>query len=450
MKKASLIGLCLFTLLSLLLSACNFGIIDENGDSESAAQTMVAISATQTALAEAQAGSEPDTDGVEETEEVIEETEAPVEVTHDITPGSLPYLEKQFFDTDSSTNAGNGYVTRGDDFVANLFERPFTESEMVYRPDVDITKAEIAADSTFYYVTITLSGENPNGGLEAAYGVEIDEDRDGRGDLLVTVDRPTSSEWDIAGVGVYRDSNNDVGGTSIMRPDTAYSGDGYDEVVFSTAVLDDPDAAWAKMNTGSSPSVTLAFKKSLSSVTNFVWGVWAADSLLDPTLIDLNDNFTEADAGSPYQAHSTYPLKALNLVDNTCRETFRFDATTDILGLCYAPEPTAEPTQAQPTAAPDPVSISGVAFDDSNNDGDRDSGEPLTIYSVTIRLFPNSSCTGSIRVTGAKSFGWTGLPAGTYCVSITGGSNMTTPNHYTFTLSPGQSRYVEFGFYVIQ
>ena len=441
MKKASLIGLCLFTLLSLLLSACNFGIIDENGDSESAAQTMVAISATQTALAEAQAGSEPDNDVVEETEEVIEETEAPMEVTHDITPGSLPYLEKQFFDTDSSTNAGNGYVTRGDDFVANLFERPFTESEMVYRPDVDITKAEIAADSTFYYVTITLSGENPNGGLEAAYGVEIDEDRDGRGDLLVTVDHPTSSEWDIAGVGVYRDSNNDVGGTSIMRPDTAYSGDGYDEVVFSTAVLDDPDAAWAKMNTGSSPSVTLAFKKSLSSVTNFVWGVWAADSLLDPTLIDLNDNFTEADAGSPYQAHSTYPLKALNLVDNTCRETFRFDATTDILGLCYAPEPTAEPTEA-----PLPGNVSYVVFVDRNNDGNRDSGEELyTTGKYTVTLYSGSCGSGTIASSGNASGTFSGLTAGDYCLRITNTPTMTTPSQYSFAVPAGGSVYREFG-----
>ncbi len=120
----------------------------------------------------------------------------------------------------------------------------------------------------------------------------------------------------------------------------------------------------------------------------FVWGVWSADSLLDPAQIDLHDNFTESEAGSPYQAHSTYPLKALNLVDNTCRETYGFDATTPIAGLCYlpeepTPEPTPEPTQ-RPTTAPEPVTIYGVAFDDSNNNGVYNTGEPYTIYNVTI------------------------------------------------------------------
>ncbi len=141
-------------------------------------------------------------------------------------------------------------MTGGDDFVANLYERPFTETEMVYRPDVDIKKAEISSDDTFYYVIITLSGEHPDGGLQAAYGVEIDEDRDGRGDLLVVADNPTSTSWSIDGVSIHRDSNNDVGGSSIMRPDSGYAGDGYDQVVFSKDMLDDPDAAWARMSTG--------------------------------------------------------------------------------------------------------------------------------------------------------------------------------------------------------
>ena len=458
MKKATLVGLCLLTLLSLLLSACEFTISSGGADSESIAQTMVALSATQTAIAESQANGENMTEevivteeSVEATEEVVETEEPVVEVTHAITPGEPGWIYKWFYDTDSTRNASNGYVTGGDDFVANLYERPFTEDEMVYRPDVDITKTEISSDNTFYYVIITLSGENPDGGLQAIYGVEIDEDRDGRGDLLVVADHPGSTSWSIDGVGVYRDTNNDVGGSSIMRPDSSYAGNGYDQVVFSSAVLDDPDAAWARMSTNTPPTVTLAFKKSLVSMGTFVWGVWAADSVFDPALIDLHDNFTESEAGSPYESHSTYPLKALNLVDNTCRETYGFDATTPIAGLCYVPEPTPEPTEEPiPTSAPDPVSINGVAFDDSNNDGDRDSGEPLTIYSIVVYLYPNAACSGAIRYTGAKTFSWTGLPAGTYCVKITGGGSMTTPSQYVFTLSAGQSRYVEFGFFVIQ
>lgn len=461
MKKTMLVGLCLLTLLSFVLSACGFTFTTGDSDSESVAQTMVALSATQTAMAEAQPEGGEETEeavvpeeSVEETEEAQETEEPFVEVTHNITPGEPGWIYKWFYDTDSSKNASNGYVTGGDDFVANLYERPFTESEMVYRPDVDIKKAEISSDDTFYYVIITLSGEHPDGGLQAAYGVEIDEDRDGRGDLLVVADHPTSTSWGIDGVSVYRDSNNDVGGSSIMRPDSSYAGDGYDQVVFSKDMLDDPDAAWARMSTGTPLTVTFAFKKSLVGMGTFVWGVWSADSLLDPAQIDLHDNFTESEAGSPYQSHSTYPLKALNLVDNTCRETFGFDPTTPIAGLCYVPEeptpePTPEPTQ-RPTTAPEPVTIYGIAFDDSNNNGVYNTGEPYTIYNVTIYLYPNTSCSGAIRSTTVRAFNWSGLPAGPYCVRIVGGSNPTTPTQYTFTLSPGQSRFVPFGFYVIQ
>ncbi len=204
-------------------------------------------------------------------------------------------------------------TSTGDDYVAN-YMNDHLRNDMIYRPDIDINKAEISSDDTFYYVTLTLAGEHPDSGLQAAYGVEIDEDRDGRGDLLLVADRPTATSWSIDGVAIYRDSNNDVSGSSIMRPDSSYAGNGYDQVVFSNAVLDDSDAAWAKINTGTPPTVTLAFKKSLVGMDTFVWGVWAADSLLDPALIDLHDNFTESEAGSPYKSHSTYSLKAI-----TCR-----------------------------------------------------------------------------------------------------------------------------------
>jgi hypothetical protein len=455
MRKAIPVGLCLFTLLAVTLSACQLGMVSESTEAESAAQTLVAIAATQTAIAapQEQAATEEDIP----VEETAEETEAPAtEVPHNITPGEPGWIYKWFYDTNSTANANNGYVTGGDDFVANLYERPFTETEMTYRPDVDITKAEISSDDTFYYVILTLSGQNPEGGLQAAYGVEIDADRNGRGDLLVIANRPTTTDWAIEGVSVHRDPNKDVGGASIMRPDSSYSGDGYEETVFSLDVLDDPDAAWARVSLGTPPTVTLAFKKSLVSMGTFVWGVWAADSLLDPALIDLHDNFTEAEAGSPYQAHSTYPLKALNLVDNTCRETYGFDAETPIAGLCYLPE--EEVPEPTPTYTPAPGSITGVAFDDtgvegdldSDNNGHREAGEPLTVYSVTVSLHEGSCANPVIGSTNAKSFTFSGLPAGQYCVNITPSGNMTTPSSQTVTIAAGGTAYVEFGYYVVQ
>ena len=132
--------------MALILSACDFPLGQDGGIDEEVAQTLVALAFTQTAIADAAQPDEPDqaeTEApleTEETEDVTEETEAPTEIPHNITPGEPGWIYKWFYDTDASKNANAGYVTGGDDFVANLFERPFTETDMVYRPDVDINK----------------------------------------------------------------------------------------------------------------------------------------------------------------------------------------------------------------------------------------------------------------------------------------------------------------------
>lgn len=458
MRESVRFFVCLALLLLTTLSACQLNQLGGGSEEEAAAQTLVALTFTQTAFAEQQ--SQPQVEvteapPAEETDATTEETaEATVEITHNLTPGDPGWVNKWFYDTDSSATGG-GYANRGDDFVANLFERPFTETEMVYRPDVDINKTEMSEDDTFYYVTVYLNGQHPDGGLQAAYGIEIDTDRNGRGDLLVIADHPTTTDWDIAGVSAYKDPNKDVGGSSIMRPDSNYNGDGYEQVIFSMDVLDDPDAAWARVSLSSPPSVTIAFKKSLiQGHSTFVWGVWAAESLLDPALIDLHDNFTQSEAGSPYLNKSDYPVKALNLVDNTCRETYLFEAEVPIPGLCYLPEVEPVPTPT-PTATlePTPGTITGAVFDDLNNNGSRQDGEPLTIYSIVVYAHKGTCSDPSVRMTGAKSFTFTNLDPGTYCVNIIrtgGGTDMTTPSQYTFDLTPGATHYVEFGYYVVQ
>jgi hypothetical protein len=466
MKKVCVSVISLLIMISIGLSACDFSGTSDDDAAAEIAQTMVALALTQTAIAEIPAPiieapppteteSPPEPEPLETEEEVI----APTAIIHQITPGNPGWVNKWFFDTDSSKTASQGYVTGGDDFIANLFERPFTETEMIYRPDVDINKTEMSEDSNFYYVTIYLNGAHPEGGLQAAYGIEIDEDWDGRGDLLVIADRPSSTEWDIAGLSVWKDTNNDVGGSRILRPDDNYAGNSYDQELFSLNVLNDPDAAWARISIGTPASVTIAFKKSLLSRDTFVWGVWAADQLLDPALFDHHDHFTQAEAGSPYSSHSTYPLKALNLIDNTCRETYNFEATSPIPGLCYIPvppTPTPTPTLPQPIP-PDPQygTISGVVFEDMNGNGRRDPGEPLTVYAgppslITISLHVDSCSTITLNTRDTANFSFTDLSPGTYCVRISGGPITTTPDSYLIDLAGGETRYVEFGFEVIE
>ena len=398
-----------------------------------------------------------------ETQSIVEMTETPMTdpsptptientaIAHAITPGEPGYITKWFYDTNAGNSASSGGVTGGDDYVANLYERPFTESDMIYRPDLDIIKTEITSDSNFIYTNIILNGENPDGGLPGIYGIEIDWDRNGRGDLLVTAQNPITNDWSIEGVSVFKDANHDVGGASIMRPDSSYSGDSYETVLLSSDIIDDPDLAWARYTPGNSPTVTLAFKKTLiEGGGTFVWGVWAAESLLTPDNLDLHDHITQADAGSPYPSHSDYPLAALNLVDNTCRETYGFDATSPIPGLCYIPEqPTPEPTSTpteRPTSAPIPGTITGVAFDDYNNNSARDAGEPETVYSVTITIHQDSCSNPPINSTTAKTFSFSGLTPGAYCVKISGGGPLNNANPQNVNISSGGTAYILFAF----
>ncbi len=437
--------------MSFGLSACQFGVVREDSSNEIIAQTMVALAFTQTAIAESEQPAVLETEAPPAVEEAVEETEAsPVEITHNITPSEPGWVNKWFYDTDSSVNASKGYVNGGDDFVANLFERPFTETEMVYRPDIDINKTEMSEDSNFYYVTIYLNGQNPSGGLQGIYGIEIDWDRNGRGDLLVIADHPSSTTWDIAGVSAYKDPNHDVGGTSIMRPDASYNGDGYEQVVFSMDVLDDPDMAWAHVDLSTPPSVTIAFKKSLTAgYGTFVWGVWAAESLLDPALIDLHDNFTQAEAGSPYLNQSNYPLKAINLVDNTCRETYLFEATTPIPGLCYVPEEPAPEPSPTPTATEQPLPgrISVVVFWDHYPYNHYYDAMDLIYDNPTTVSLHEGNCSSATTVTNSShNFAFENVPAGTYCVGISPGSDSTPSQTGSFTLGAGQEVFVEFGF----
>jgi hypothetical protein len=457
----------------IVLAGCSFPGGVNSTEQNQLAQTQMAMGLTQTAMVEQQQAAPEMTEAAPDIEEAaeVQTEEAALEISHTLIPSNPGYIQKWFYDTDSSS----GTVTSGDDYVANLYERPFTESEMAYRPDVNIVKTEISEDNNFYYVTLYLEGTHPEGQLQAAYGVEIDANRDGRGDLLVIADRPSATEWDITGVSVHKDPNKDVGGVRILRPEAGYSGDGYEQTLLSADVLEDPDLAWARVSMDGSPNVTLAFKKSMINTDTFVWGVWAADELLDPALMDLHDHFTQTEAGSPYPAHSAYPLAGISLVDNTCRETYRFEAEEPIPGLCYLPdeetppppppeepeepteepeetteEPTEEPTE-ETTQPPPPElgEINGVAFDDMNNDGDRDSGEGLTIYDVTITLH-SGGCGGPVvATTSSKSFSFSGLDPGNYCVEISPTNDMTTPSSFSVSVPAGGSIYVEFGYYTV-
>jgi len=283
-----------------------------------------------------------------------------VPVTHLVTPGNPPAaFESQIQHINSSALAAQHRAAGGENYAFNLFERPFDQSMNTYFPELDITHAGVNRDATWFYVTITLVGQSAQGGLPGDYGLELDVNRDGRGDYLIMAAAPKAS-WSTDGVRVWQDKDQDVGGIHPIQSDPPpQTGDGYETVLFDQGQGTDSDLAWARISPHDPKSVQIAFKRSLFNSSNpFLWGAWAMDpSMLHPAWFDYNDHFTQAQAGSPLvEQKQYYPLKALYEVVNTCRWAVGFTPTGNEPDICPVPAtPTPPPGHSSgPGPTPNP------------------------------------------------------------------------------------------------
>ena len=108
-------------------------------------------------------------------------TTDPASITHTTLPNTQTSGVNVVSDTDSTNMANAGRALGGDDYSANLYERPFSADGMVYHPELDIKYASVGSDSNFYYVTINFSDVHTTTGLlDGTYAVELDTDVDGR------------------------------------------------------------------------------------------------------------------------------------------------------------------------------------------------------------------------------------------------------------------------------
>jgi hypothetical protein len=456
-KNKSVFGLVL-SLAIIIIYSCNFPGFSANNESESLRQTVQALS---TSVANKE-GSTPGVivqqgSNIQPTGEDIAPSSTPdippTPIPHNMVPAQPGWVARWFTDTDSSRTAAENRAPGGDNFSKNIYERPFTAAEMVFRPDIDINKAEVSSDNNFIYLSLYLHGTNPEGNnLKGNYGVELDTDYDGRGNYLILVSDPSGTEWKMENVTAYQDTGKKVGGAHPMSADSPSGYVGYDQTIFSLTNLSDPDAAWGRVSPKGSSIVEVAFKRSLIGGSGqFLWSVWADDGVKDPGKYDYNDHFTLSEAGSPYK-DANYPLKSMALVDSTCREVFNFTPTGDIPGLCALPPtitPSPEPTH---TPRPQPGGITGMVFSDNNNNGHRNSGEGPWCTGVTVwyHVGPCSSAgpLNSIHMGGGCAFSAGNLPAGQYCVSASG-YEFTTPRQVTVNVPAGGNANVLFGIYVI-
>ncbi|MGH2606071.1 MAG: hypothetical protein ACRDG5_05730 [Anaerolineales bacterium] len=244
--------------------------------------------------------------------------------------------------------------TIADDYASLRFERPFTRTAMDYVPFVDILRAEISAQNQWVYVSIVIQ-DLPPSGAEVMYAVELDADRDGRGDWLIVASAPLASAWTHESVQVLQDGDEDVGGATPLVSDIHLrQGSGYETVDFDDGDPASRNPAWARIAEGSDSRIQFALNHDwLGDEARLLWGVWADAGLQDPRLYDYNDTFTLREAGSPLSTSPDYPLRLLTSVDNTCRWAFGFAPRGTEPGLCGfeppTPFPSATPIPATPT-----------------------------------------------------------------------------------------------------
>ncbi|NMB60096.1 MAG: hypothetical protein GYA12_13070 [Chloroflexi bacterium] len=240
-------------------------------------------------------------------------------------PGNIPNTKVQtVHDQTNEKTANDKYAFGGDVFGLGWYERPFDQN-MGYLPFIDLSKILMTrVDPNWVYVKLFMAAPVADGkDSKPLYGIEMDTDLDNRGEFLLLTGIPTGTEWSTEGVMIMSNSDNNMGGSKPVLPDTSIAeGKGYDTEVFNAGKGDDPNLAWARVSPDDPKCIDIAFKSSFigGAKGKFIWLSWALVGIQDLTKFEFNDHFTKADAGSPLKEDKDlYPIKGIWGVDNTPR-----------------------------------------------------------------------------------------------------------------------------------
>ena len=262
----------------------------------------------------------------------------PIIIQHKAIPGELPANRvNRTGDHDSSSTAEERRAPGGDRFTFGHFERPFNAETMdIYYPDLDIQDVSVFRDDIWVYSSILVKGREEPNPFPGNYALELDLDLDGAGDLFILARRPSIEDWTSLGVQIWADDNRDVGGKLVINADLDGRGDGYEHLIFDQGMGNNPDLAWVRVPPDQPGIVQIAFMRLLLVGDRaYLMGVWAGYDDLQPGLFDLNDHFTQAEAGEAMTVMgSLYPIKELSGVDSTCRMAIGFEPTGAEPGLC--------------------------------------------------------------------------------------------------------------------
>jgi len=254
---------------------------------------------------------------------------------HLVFPGFIKGRIDTFLTDYNTSDYAEEGITYGDNFKANIMERPFTSEDMVYQGTIDIIRVNLKVSTDWTYAIIYLAYDLPDQGT-MKYGLELDLDENGRGDYLIQTSLPLNTEWTVNDVQVFHDLDGDVGGLSPMindKPDENLNG--YEVLLFDSGEGEDPDLVWVRRNPDEMNSIQIAYKNDLVGTKGgYMWSAWADDGFKAPEHRDYNDRYTEEAAGSPYPGSPLYPIKAIALYDSTCRSYYGFEPTGNERGLC--------------------------------------------------------------------------------------------------------------------
>jgi hypothetical protein len=225
-----------------------------------------------------------------------------------------------------------------DSWQLNQYERPFNAADQDrYYPDLDILSAALGKSQYWYYVRLEIFDVNrATGRLEGSYGIELDLDLDGRGDVLVMAEilaAEDPGEWSNLGVQAWRDTNNDVGNLLPLKPDPVRVADGYDRASLDPQTLS--EQVWVRATLGKPSFVEIAFSTELiDGDDGFKWWIWVDEGVSNPSGYDYHDFFAHYEAGDVYEGLPFFPSRKIYSVDNTCAEFWGVDPPPGDPSVC--------------------------------------------------------------------------------------------------------------------
>lgn len=292
-------------------------------------------------------------------------------IQHQVFPVNLPESRSgKAGDQDSSVTANQKKSNGGDRFSFEEFERPFNANTMdVYYPNLDIIDTYVFQDEIWIYGTIKVVNRSVVIVEPYRLAMQLDIDTDGKGDWLILVSNPSSTNWTTDGVQAYYDANSDVGNQTPMQADKIVpGGNGFEQIVFDQGKGDDPDSAWVRVSPNDANTVEIAVKRSfLGDPVAFMVHMWTGHGTLDPAMFDYSDHYSHEQAGAADPSFPFfYPIKTVYELDSSCRIAVGFYPKGNEPGLCFTPLVPAQPDPAQPGAgSPSCVAYGGSCSSDS-------------------------------------------------------------------------------------